>query len=317
MSQPEQLTDQPERTADVEARATFLDRIEFLTGEDPTVGSFLLVVGIVTCVFIALFQFTLPTPVAYLLTAGVLFVTVLSAIVASLLDSFGYFSQPITTDTAESDSHKPRGRPWVPTKRVSAPLPPLVNFDAELRAYADMYGGNLPNEFDSFITDYLRLKTNTTNRATIASDLRADLNPIGTLFEAGSEGERLYEDISQRLFRYISNKSGHITVDRVAFYDEGGIETDVKTIRNGLARVELAVTNQGEPAEVEITVELYDRNGVAISSRTCAAGIVSAGATKVLNTEVFVPSDTEREGTTIRISDPRQAATDVKLRGEM
>ena len=46
-------------TVDDEPRSpTFLDSIEFLTGEDPNLGSFLLVVGIVTCVFIALFQFT-------------------------------------------------------------------------------------------------------------------------------------------------------------------------------------------------------------------------------------------------------------------
>lgn len=311
MSQPAPLTDQPELTTEVETESTFLDRIEFLTGKDPDLGSFLLVVGIVTCVFIALFQFTLPTPVAYLLTAGVLFVTVLSAVIASLLDGFGYFERDTTTAADESDDRETTPRPWVPAERVSAPLPPLINFDAELRAYADMYGGDLPKEFDPFISDYLRLKTNTTNRTTIASDLRADLNPIGALFEAGSEGDRLYEDMSQRLFRYISNKNSHITVDRVAFYDEDGTETDVETLGNRLGRVEVAVTNEGEPAEVEITIELYDKNGSAVSSRTCAAGVVSSGTTKVLDTDVFVPSDTERAGTTIRISDPGRTVTGV------
>ncbi|SEO28123.1 hypothetical protein SAMN04487948_101502 [Halogranum amylolyticum] len=311
MSQPETHTNQSELATDVETESTFLDRIEFLTGEDPDLGSFLLVVGIVTCVFIALFQFTLPTPVAYLLTAGVLFVTVLSAIIASLLDGFGYFGQDTTTTTTESVDRETAPKPWVPTERVSAPLPPVINFDAELRAYADMYGGELPAEFDPFIRDYLRLKTNTTNRATIASDLRAGLNPIGARFEAGSEGDKLYEDISQRLFRYISNRGGHVAVDRIAFYEEDGTETDVKGLRGRVGRVELTVTNEGEPAEVELTVELYDRNGSTVSSRSCTAGAVGSGATKVLDTDIFVPSDAERAGTAIRISDPGRTATSV------
>ena len=311
MSQSASLPDQSELATDLETEPTFLDRIEFLTGEDPDLGSFLLVVGIVTCVFIALFQFTLPTPVAYLLTAGVLFVTVLSAIIASLLDSFGYFGQDATTATGESDVREVPPKPWVPTERVSAPLPPLVNFDAELRAYTDMYGGKLPKEFDPFIDDYLRLKTNTTNRATIASDLRADLNPIGALFQAGSEGDRLYEGMSRRLFQYISSRSSHITVDRVTFYDEDGTETDVETMQARLGRVEFAVTNQGDPAEVEITVELYDGSGSVVASRTCAAGVVSSGATKVIDTDIFVPSDAERAGTTVRLSEPRRTPRGV------
>jgi hypothetical protein len=70
---------------------TFLDGIEFLTGEDPSAGSFLLVVGLVTCVFIAGFQFTLPTPVSHLLTGLVLIVAVISFIMGAILDILGYF----------------------------------------------------------------------------------------------------------------------------------------------------------------------------------------------------------------------------------
>ncbi|WP_458206385.1 hypothetical protein [Haladaptatus sp. NG-SE-30] len=291
---------QPETTADTETESTFLDSIEFLTGKDPNLGSFLLVVGMVTSVFIALFQFTIPPPISHLLTAGVLFVTVLSAIFASLLDSLGYFERDTTTTTSESDNRRTGAKPWVPEGKASAPLPPLINFDAELRAYADMFAGDLPEEFDPFISDYRRLKTNTRNRPTIASDLRADLNPIGTLFDDGSEGDRIYEDISQRLFRYIGSENSLLTLDRVAFYDEDGNEADIDTLENQLGHVELSVTNEGETAEVDVDITLYDEADSAISSHTYNAGFVSPGSTKNLDADIFVPSDAERASTTIR-----------------
>jgi len=49
-------------TEDSPQTSGFLAGLEFLTGEDPSAGSFLLVVGMVTCVFIAAFQFTLTPP---------------------------------------------------------------------------------------------------------------------------------------------------------------------------------------------------------------------------------------------------------------
>ncbi|ODR83374.1 hypothetical protein BG842_09655 [Haladaptatus sp. W1] len=87
---------QPGPTTKTETESTFLDSIQFLTGKNPNLGSFLLVVGMVTCVFIALFQFTLPAPISNLLTIGVVLVTVTSAIFASLLDTLGYFDRNTT-----------------------------------------------------------------------------------------------------------------------------------------------------------------------------------------------------------------------------
>jgi len=306
MSQPERTVNQPDAPEDTETSSTFLRSIEFLTGQDPNLGSFLLVVGMVTAVFIALFQFTLPTPISHLLTAGVLFVTVMSAIFGLLLDSFGYFDRPPTAAT-EADEDRTGARPWVPEGKASTPLPPLLNFDAELRAYSDLFDGDLPDEFDPFISDYRRLKTSTRNRPTIASDLRADLNPIGALFEEGSEGDRIYEDVSQRLFRYISGKNGHVTLNRVTFYDEDDDGTDVDALDNELGRVELSLTNEGEAADVEAIVTLYDEDGATISSRTCDVGVLSPGATKVVSTDIFVPSEAERAGTTIRTANPARS----------
>jgi hypothetical protein len=303
VSRPESTANRPERTTEAETGSTFLGGIEFLTGRDPNLGSFLLVVGIVTCVFVALFQFTLPTPISHLLTAGVLFVTALSAVFAALLDGLGHFDRS-AVPSDEDGARKTTARPWVPVGKASAPLPPLINFDAELRAYAAMYDGDLPGAFDPFIHDYLRLKTNTRNRATIASDLRADLNPIGALFADGTEGNGIYEDMSRRLFRYIGDRTGLLAIDRIAFYDEDGTETDVGDIRGRLGRVELDVTNEGESATVEATITLHGGGGAAIASRTCAVGTVGPGATKTVETDVFVPADAERASATVRPLDP-------------
>jgi divalent metal cation (Fe/Co/Zn/Cd) transporter len=75
----------------------FLTGLEFLTGDDPSAGSFLLVVGMVTCVFIAVFQFTLPDPISTLLTALVIVVAVLSFIMGAILDILGHFDSPTET----------------------------------------------------------------------------------------------------------------------------------------------------------------------------------------------------------------------------
>jgi hypothetical protein len=301
MSQRAPLVERPDAATGPDAEPTFLKAIEFVTGKDANLGSFLLVVASVTAVFIALFQFTLPAPVSNLLTVGVLFVTALSAVFAALLDRLGYFGRPAAPTTDRPAG--PTATPWVPVGKASAPLPPLINFDAELRAYADLYDGELPAAFDAFVSDYVRLKTNTRNRRTIASDLRADLNAVGALFERGSEGDRLYEDISRRLFRYIGDRNDHVTVDRVAFYDATGTETDVAAATNELVRVELTVTNEGEAAAVSAVVDLYDADGVPVARRVCPAGVVSPGATKTLETEVYVPPEVERAGATVRLSD--------------
>jgi hypothetical protein len=68
--------------------------IAFLTGENPSAGSFLLVVGLVTCVFVAAFQFTLPEPISTILTALVLVVAVISSLMGAILDALGHFDVP-------------------------------------------------------------------------------------------------------------------------------------------------------------------------------------------------------------------------------
>ncbi len=287
--------------------AGFLQGIEFLTGRDPNFGSFLLVVGIVTCVFIAVFQFTLPRPVSDLLTAGVLFVTLLTAIIASLLETLGYFDGAVAEAEAREDRTTAR-RPWVPAGGTAAPLPPMINFDAELRRFWELYDGDLPSAFDPFLEDYRRLKTNTENRSTIASDLRTDLNPIAALFEDGSEGDELTESISDGIFRYIDDDVDHLSTDGLVFLTEEGEEVDVAALENRLGRMSVTVHNEGEASDVDVVVEFLDADGNAVASRTCPAGTLSPGASRTVEADVYVPATARRAETTLRVSEPTETA---------
>jgi hypothetical protein len=261
-------------------------------------------------VFIAAFQFTLPSPVSHLLTAGVLLVTVLTAVIASALETLGYFDPDrgsAPTQTAETTDRP--AKPWVVGNRQAAPLPPLLNFDSELRAFADLYDGDLPSQFDSFIEDYRRLKTNRKNRTTIASDLRADLNPISVLFEDGSEGDELYQQISDKLFRYIRNDVlDAVSVRSVTFHDADGTEASVADLESEVSRADFIVQNEGEEATVEVVVEFYDGSDNRIGSQTYPVGTIKPAATREVSADVLVPADAVRATTTLRLASPARAA---------
>ncbi len=295
MSQPESSPDGAESTGE----STFLSGIEFLTGEDPNLGSFLLTIGGVTCVFIALFQLgPVRPPVSHLLTAGVLIITVVSAGFAALLESLGYFDGTTPEAVAEAARTTDSRRPWVPAEPVSASLPPMLNFDDELQALADYYDGDLPEQFDPFIAEYKRLKTNPGNRSTIASDLRADLNPIGTILDEDSPAYDHYESISEGLFRYIGDAADHFSVTDPVFYDSSDDANDVTDINDELGRAEVTIDNDGEAIDVDLVVEFYDGDTL-LSSRSCPVGTVASGATRTVDTDVFVPAAADSATTVI------------------
>jgi hypothetical protein len=297
-----------------EPEGGFLETLTPLTGANPNLGSFFLVVGAVSCVFIAVFQFTLPENIAFLLTVGVLLVTILSAIVASLLETLGHFDPPrVEAPVEEVEETTPRNvKPWTPTSDKRYPLPPMINFDDELQAYYEMFDGELPEQFDEFVTEYKRLKTTNNNRITIASDLRADLNPISVMFEDGSKGEEIYEEISERLFRYIDNDAiDHLALTDVGLYDDDGNRVTVEEVKNELARIRANVHNEGEAAKVEVVVEFFNGDGVSVRRDTCPLGEISPGGTKTLDTNVYVPSLAKRAETTLRVASPGTRVADI------
>ena len=297
-------------TSDGEASSEAFEIVAPLTGEDPNLGSFFLVVGAVTCVFIAVFQFTLPEGVRLLLTGGVLLVTILSAIVASLLETLGYFDQESAADegserTDGTTTEGAEGKPWTPTADTRYPLPPIVNFDDELRTYQEMFDGDLPGEFDEFVAEYKRLKTTKGNRVNIASDLRADLNPIGVLFDEGSRGAEIHDDIGGRLLRYIKNDAvEYLSLTDVGFYDDDGNEVDVASVDDGVIRAEASVENEGEATTVEVIVEFFDSDGTSLRRDTSPVGEISPGATETFDADVYVPSAAERATTTLQVTNP-------------
>lgn len=288
--------------AESPGQSTFLSGIEFLTGDDPNLGSFLLVIAIVTCVFIALFQFTLPAPVSHLLTAGVIIITVVSAGFAALLDSLGFFDGTTPEEVVAQARTTDTKRPWVPSEPVSAPLPPMLNFDDELQALSEHYDGDLPEQFDSFIAEYKRLKTNPGNRSTIASDLRADLNPIGTILEPDTPAYERYEQISDGLFRYIGDSADHLNISETTFTDSSGTEREVSAINDELGYAEVTIDNDGEPAAITVVIELYE-DDTLLSSRSCPVGTISPGESHTIETDIFVPKATTRARTVIEPAD--------------
>lgn len=278
-------------------RSTFLQGIEFLTGEDPNLGSFLLVTGIVTCVFIALFQFTLPSPVSHLLTAGVIIITVVTAGVAALLDSLNYFDTPIQSKD-KSDAVSTR-KGWVPADPITASLPPMLNFDKELAELEQHFDGRLPDEFDSFLKDYRRLKTSPGNRKSIASDLRAHMNPIGVVVDEDTREYELYERMSDELFRYIGDSTDHLTIADAALRDSSGRPQQVKTVAGELVTFDGTVDNEGETADVRVAVDFY-HNAEIVSTRTVPVGVLKPGASESVSANIYVPEPADQMTASVR-----------------
>ena len=294
MTQPES---QPQSEAASE-QPTFLKGLEFLTGPDPNLGSFLLTIGIVTCVFIALFQFTMPSPVSHLLTAGVIVITVVSAGFAALLDSLDYFGSSESTPQAGPDSGRSR-KPWVPEEAVSASLPPMINFDDELSELQAHFDGELPDQFTAFLEDYRRLKTNPTNRMSIASDMRADLNPISVILDEDTPEYELYEQMSDGLFRYIGDSADHLSVTDVTCRDAAGEPQEVGAVAGDVAVFDISVRNEGEATAVEVAVEFYDGE-TSLSTWSGSLNDVNSGATETISTNIYVPESTDRMRTDVR-----------------
>jgi hypothetical protein len=294
VTQPES---QPQ-SEDASEQPTFLKGLEFLTGPDPNLGSFLLTIGIVTCVFIALFQFTMPSPVSHLLTAGVIVITVVSAGFAALLDSLDYFGSSESTPQAGPDSGRSR-KPWVPEEAVSASLPPMINFDEELSELQAHFDGELPDQFTAFLEDYRRLKTNPTNRMSIASDLRADLNPISVILDEDTPEYELYEQMSDGLFRYIGDSADHLSVTDVTCRDAAGEPQEVGAVAGDVAVFDISVRNEGEATAVEVAVEFYDGE-TSLSTWSGSLNDVNSGATETISTNIYVPESTDRMRTDAR-----------------
>jgi hypothetical protein len=290
----------------------FLDSIEFLTGEDPSAGSFLLVVGIVTCVFVAGFQFTLSKPISTLLTGLVLAVAVISFIMGAVLDALDYFDRAAseTTDDASETEDDDKRVEWA-TSEGAYPLPPIINFDDELGSLKEHFDGELPDEMGTFVEEYSRLKTTAPGeRTSVASDLRAALNPIPVLVDDPALEETV-EEMGEQLFEYIqADGTDLLTVVESGFYEDDD-EATVASLQEKEAQFKARIANDGEGTRADIVIVFTDDQGTQVRKAELPISGVPPAAEKTLETSMYVPSTAQRATVTAMPVDTTRNAPDT------
>jgi hypothetical protein len=255
----------------------------------PNLAAFLLTVAGVTVAFITVFVFSFPGIIGRFFAGAVIAVTIITLIVGMVLDLLGYFgnqqkilTQP-TPDTAT-------GVPESVRKKPNRPLPKRINFDEEIETLREYFDGELPPQMDSFLTEYMQLKTSTSNRKVKAGSLRAALNPIQTLVAGDEEMEELVTDMGDQLFSYIkADPVDNIVVTEHAFYRDGH-QYPVEELQAENARIKATVHNQGESAKAEVAVQFKNTDDVPVKTAYLPVGNLVPEARKDLNTNVYVPS---------------------------
>ena len=326
----------------------------------PGLGAFLVLVLVVTSSFVIVFQQTLPEAVATTLSWVVIGVSAVSAMMGFVLEALSYFDRDGGAEpTAPADpTPTTSSRPWVPDGDVK-PLPPLINFDDELEQLYDYFDGEFPSQAETFLEGYKRMKTaDRGQRGTIASDVRAGLNPIIVLVD-DPEVESMLSQMGEDLFAYVKTDGAElVSVDRYALYDDGrktpvddlrgqrgSIASDVRAGLNPIvvlvddpeiesmlsrmgedlfayvktdgaelvnvdryalyddgkkapvdelqgrqARIRASVSNDGESMKTDVLLRFTDGDGIEVKRTKLPVGEVPTAATKELNTQVYVPS---------------------------
>ena len=254
----------------------------------PNLGAFLLTTGSVTVVFVAVFVFAFPQPINQYFAGIVLAVTVITLIVAMVLDLLGYFGDEAKVPATDDEPSEPEQLESV-RKRPNKPLPKQINFDEELRELREHFDGEVPDQMNSFLTEYEKLKSASQNRKVIAGSLRAALNPISALV-TDEETEEMVDEMGDRLFAYIkADPVDNIVVTEHAFYEDGAV-TPVADLQGEQARIKATVHNQGDSAKAEVAVRFKNASGVPVKTAYLPVGEVVTEARKELNTSVYVPS---------------------------
>lgn len=257
----------------------------------PGLGAFLVLVLVVTSSFVIVFQQTLPEAVATTLSWVVIGVSAVSAMMGFVLEALSYFDRDGGAEpTAPADpTPTTSSRPWVPDGDVK-PLPPLINFDDELEQLYDYFDGEFPSQAETFLEGYKRMKTaDRGQRGTIASDVRAGLNPIIVLVD-DPEVESMLSQMGEDLFAYVKTDGAElVSVDRYALYDDGK-KAPVDELQGRQARIRASVSNDGESMKTDVLLRFTDGDGIEVKRTKLPVGEVPTAATKELNTQVYVPS---------------------------
>jgi hypothetical protein len=206
-----------------------------------------------------------------------------------VLEALSYFDGGEAEPTEPAEPTTTSSRPWVPDGDVK-PLPPLINFDDELGELYDYFDGEFPSQAEAFLGGYKRMKTaDRGQRGSIASDVRAGLNPIVVLVD-DPEIESMLSRMGEDLFAYVKTDGAElVSVDRYALYDDGK-KAPVDELQGRQARIRASVSNDGESMKTDVLLRFTDGDGIEVKRTKLPVGEVPTAATKELNTQVYVPS---------------------------
>lgn len=249
-------------------------------------AAFALFVGSVSIAFGAVFQIVFDGIIALILNGFVLGVGLISLVIGLSLDAIGGFDAQSTEVDEPDDSVAVRSR----NDGDNRPLPPVLNFDAELEQIEEHYNESPREEFIQFREQYERLKSSPSNRSTIASDLRAMSNPLSVLAE-GEAIEPEVERINDGLFQYMEGSaSDFLSVVEWSLYGEDGNECAVADSQSTKARFKARAENRGGKTKTEVFLRFRNTDGVVIKEAYLPVGLIREGQTKELDTQVYVPS---------------------------
>jgi hypothetical protein len=278
---------------------------------EQNLAAMLLTVGAVTLAFLSVFVLTLDGVVLQILVGAVLSVGAISLIIVFALDTLGYFDEqrPASESKATEETPAPRSEPQ---RRANKPLAPLVNFDEEIVALKAHFDGAVPDQVRAFERQYRQLKqADRDRRQTIASDLRASMNPIEILVEDDPEVQSLVDGMGERLFRYIKSDAGDLlTLSDVELFLDGRRQ-DVPEVAGREARLKTSVYNEGEQANVEVALQFLSRSGVQVRREFLPVGAVQPNQNKTLDTRVYVPSNAKTVLATAVESGPGEPVLDL------
>jgi hypothetical protein len=195
-----------------------------------------------------------------------------------------------------------------------ADLPPLLRFDQAIeRIEAQLDGDQTYPQFESFKQEYELLKRSPSNRQTLVSDLRADLNGLAErLPDDDGDVERWIDSMAGRMSTYLkAGNTPSLTLDLVdVTLSKDGKRATVEELRESLATCSVTVLNQGDRSGAVVRVSFYNEDDILLRSDDLSMGYMDPGERKKLSTKVYVPSIADHYET--EVLDPQEGQRFIK-----
>ncbi len=171
-------------------------------------------------------------------------------------------------------------------------LPPLLRFDQAIGRIDAELDDDYP-QFDAFRREYEQMKRSPTNRQTLVSDLRADLNGLyERLPDEDGTVERWLDSMEGRMDTYLkAGRTPSLTLNLVnVTLAQDGDPADVASLRESLATATVTVLNQGDRSGAVVRISFYNEDDILLRSDDLSMGYMDPGERKQLSTKVYVPS---------------------------